>query len=937
MHREVARTTAQHASAQTGGYFQPCRSSPVVQQSQQCATPFALEPGSGEVFLKRFFDLSLDLLCVFDTDGALRRVNPAFTATLGWNAEDLTSRCFLDFVHPGDRDRAAAALTARATAGAEAPGEYRWRCANGSYRWLAWKSSSADEYGLMYGVARDVTVRRSAEAELLALHHYAAVGITMTSPTGQFIKANPAFCEMLGYSEAELRTKTSADITRPDDRPEQAEYLRRMITGETRSHIVEKQYLRKDGTTMWGRVTISAIRDSVGSLEAFVAVVEDVTEARRNEKALRDSEARFSRIAANVPGMMYQSRRAADGATSFTYVSDGASDIYGVSAAALQANPRLVFDVVHPDDRARFDAAMATSLDQRAPWRWDGRLVIDGVVKWVQGAARPHCFSDGVTVWDGLLLDVTEMKNAARLLEESETRYRSLFEYHPDAVYSLDTQGRFQSANSACEVVSGYLPGEMLGKPFEALVAPEQLPRAYALFNKALHGEASSCELTLSNKAGYRVEINVTNVPVIVSGEVVGVFGIARDLTRQRELESQLRHAQKMEAVGQLAAGVAHDFNNVLTVIQGCSEFLNASLPEGDERREDVDMIRDAASRASLLTRQLLAFSRKQVLQLSTIDLNACVTELERILGKMLGEDIALVMDLARDLDLTVADAGQLEQVIINMTVNARDAMPSGGELRFSTRNCMIEEDHVRKHPGSAAGPHVRLSITDNGCGMDETTLTRVFEPFFTTKGAGKGTGLGLATAYGIIRQSGGHVTVTSAPAAGTTFDIYLPVGEAAPETMGAAGNGKGSAASSATAAASPASQLDNVRTTETILLVEDDESVRTLAAQFLAEAGYGVVEAENGADALRMVRGCDGGVDLVVTDAMMPVMNGGELAEALASEFPDVKVLFMSLFTGDSIVQRGPDARRAFLPKPFSASDLTRKVQEVLGSRDPA
>lgn len=902
-----------------------------MQQNRQFEPPDA--PAVADPFLERLFDLSVDLLCVFDVDGVLRKVNPAFTETLGWTAGDLTSRSLLDFVHPADLARAQAALTDRATLETAVAGEYRWRCANGAYRWLAWKSSAADENGLVYGVARDVTHSKQAESELRALHDFAAVGITMTDPEGRFLKANPAFCEMIGYSEAELLRKTSTDITLPDDRPEQAEYLQRMITGAQRSHIVEKPYLRKDGRTIWGRVTISTMRDAMGGLEAFVAVVEDISEAKRTEFALHESEARYSRIASNVPGMVYQSRREADGATSFPYISDGASDIYGVSAETIQANPRFVFDVVHPDDRARFDASMATALDLRAPWRWAGRIIVNGAVKWLEGAARPRSLPEGVTVWDGLLLDVTEARQAARRLEESENRYRSLFEHHPDAVFSLDTRGRFQSANSVCELISGYAPEEMMGRPFDSLVASEQLSKAYAQFESALGGTATSCELSLNHKSGRRVEINVTNVPVIVSGEVVGVFGIARDLTRQRELEAQLRQAQKMEAVGQLAAGVAHDFNNVLTVIQGCSEFLMGSLPVGDERRDDVDMIRDAASRASTLTRQLLAFSRKQVLQLTTVDLNACITDLHRILERMVGDNVVLALDLADDLDFISADEGQLEQVIVNMTVNARDAMPAGGQLRFATRNCVIDEAHVRRHPGASAGPHVRLSISDDGCGMDEATLSRIFEPFFTTKGAGKGTGLGLATAYGIIRQSSGHIVVTSAINVGTTFDVYLPVLEPASNSATVLRAAVPPAARATPAAESSQTTSDAARGGETILLVEDDANVRSLASQILRRDGYEVVDATNGAEALRIIRDRGGDVDLIVTDAMMPVMNGGELADAVERNYPRIKVLFMSLFTGDSIVQRGADERRAFLPKPFANADLTRKVREVLGA----
>ncbi|MEO7042629.1 MAG: PAS domain S-box protein [Gemmatimonadaceae bacterium] len=736
----------------------------------------AIATHGSDDFLQRFFARSLDLFCVVGTDGIIHHVNPAFRVTLGWEPFELISRPFLEFFHPDDQGRATRALADRAGSDSSHPSEYRWRCTNGEYRWLAWQASAADANGFIYAAARDVTMSRRTDSELRALHDYAAVGMTMTDPAGRFLKTNPAFCKMIGYSEAELSGMTAADITLPEDRADQVDYLRGMTAGEKGSHAVEKRYRQANGATMWARVVISAIRDASGNLEAFVAVVEDITDAKRNEDALRASDERFARMAANVPGMVYQSRREPDGRTSFAYVSDGAAEIYGVSAATLMADPRYVFDVVHPDDRPRFDASMASALAQRAPWRWAGRIIVNGEIKWIDGAAKPQSLPDGTTIWDGLLLDATAARHAAQRLEASENRYRSLFEFHPDAVFSLDTGGRFESANTMGELVSGYTPEEILGKPFESLVAPDQRDKAVSLFNQSMAGLATSRDLAFENKSGRRVEVNVTGVPVVVDGEIVGVFGIARDLTKQRELEAQLRHAQKMEAVGQLAAGVAHDFNNVLTVIQGCSEFLIESLPDGDARRVDVDTIRDAATRASMLTRQLLAFSRKQVLQITAVDLNACLLELKRILCRMVGDEIVVVMDLADEIDLIAADMSQLEQVIVNMAVNARDAMSDGGEIRFSTQSCVVDDAFVRSHPDATAGPYVLLSITDNGCGMDDVTRLRVFEPFFTTKETGKGTGLGLPTAYGIIRQFGGYIDVSSQLREGTTFDIYLPV-----------------------------------------------------------------------------------------------------------------------------------------------------------------
>ena len=371
--------------------------------------------------------------------------------------------------------------------------------------------------------------------------------------------------------------------------------------------------------------------------------------------------------------------------------------------------------------------------------------------------------------------------------------------------------------------------------------------------------------------------------------------------------------AQKLDAVSRLASKVAHDLNNILTVIHGCSDFLTTSLAEDDPRRADAVMIRDASSRAAALTSRLVAFTTNQELEASVVDLNACIIALQPTLVREIGDGVVLAIDLASDLGRVSVDYGRLESAILSMAANARDAMPSGGELRITTRNYMVGEADIRQHPEATPGPHVRLSIADTGSGMDNATLARVFEPFFTTKKP-PGAGIALATVYGMIRQSSGYISVATTPGAGTCFDILLPMVQGAPDEDRGLTDG-----------------VQTAHGKEVILVVEDDAGVLSLASRMLISEGYAVIEAANGAEALNTVRAWGGNVDLVITDAIMPVMNGGELADALAREYPHVRVLFMSLYTGDDIVRRGPDARRAFMPKPFTAADLTRKVREVL------
>ena len=381
-----------------------------------------------------------------------------------------------------------------------------------------------------------------------------------------------------------------------------------------------------------------------------------------------------------------------------------------------------------------------------------------------------------------------------------------------------------------------------------------------------------------------------------------------------RVSEEQLRQSQKLEAVGQLAGGIAHDFNNLLTVIRGYSDLMLVSLDRADPQRVHLEAIKDAADRAASLTRQLLAFSRKQVLQPKVLDLNALVTNVNQMLQRMIGEDIDLAIVLRSDLGHVKADPGQLEQVIMNLVVNARDAMPQGGQLTIETANVELDEAYARRHAAVQPGPYVMLTVSDTGHGMDAKTQARIFEPFFTTKGPGQGTGLGLSTVYGIVKQSGGSVWVYSEPGHGTTFRIYLQRVQEQVEAPQAPSPG-----------ASP-------HETETVLLAEDDKTVRTLVRMVLQEHGYTVLAAPHGVEALRISEAHQGVIHLLVTDVVMPGMNGRELAQRLALARPDMKVLYVSGYTDDVIIRHGVlEAGIAFLQKPFTPDVLARKVRDVL------
>ncbi len=475
-------------------------------------------------------------------------------------------------------------------------------------------------------------------------------------------------------------------------------------------------------------------------------------------------------------------------------------------------------------------------------------------------------------------------------------------------------------ASPGFEQLTGYAAAEVVGRNCRFLQGKETDPDAVARLRRAIRdGQRCTTELLNYRKDGtpFRNELSVSPVRD-EEGRLTHFVGVQTDVTERRRLEEQYRQAQKMEAVGQLAGGIAHDFNNLLTIINGYADLLMQSLPADDPSRGLLAEIQRAGERSAGLTRQLLAFSRRQVLAPRVFDLNAVVADIEKMLRRVIGEDVRLATAPAPGLWPVKADPGQVEQVLLNLAVNARDAMPTGGQLTIETRNVELDDEYARAHPGARPGPHVLLAVSDTGCGMTDEVKARVFEPFFTTKGPGKGTGLGLATVYGIVTQSGGHVAVYTEVGHGTTFEVYLPCAQQRlpPEK------------SHPGLAVMP-------RGRETVLLVEDEDAVRALTRHVLRGCGYTVLEARDGAEALRLAEQQRGGIDLLVTDVVMPRLSGREVAERLAGMSPRMKVLFLSGYTDDAVVRHGIlEADVAFLQKPYSPASLAAKVRDVLDGR---
>jgi PAS domain S-box-containing protein len=529
-------------------------------------------------------------------------------------------------------------------------------------------------------------------------------------------------------------------------------------------------------------------------------------------------------------------------------------------------------------------------------------------------------FSPGSGLFATVFQDITDRKRAQEDLASSEARYRNLVDNLGDVVFSTDTQGRVQYMSPAVQRLFGHPPQDVVGQHFSVFVHPEDVPGLAESLQKTLGGTAEPHEFRGLDKDGGIRHLRATSRVRWEAGRPVGVDGVLVDLTERRKTEEQLRASQRLESVGRLAGGVAHDFNNLLTVINTNATFALEGLPESHPVYQDVVEIRDAGKRAAALTRQLLAFSRKQVLAPVVLNVNTVVTGIMGMLRRLLGEDITITTHLAADLGSALVDAGQLEQVIMNLAVNARDAMAGGGRLTVETCNADVDECFAEQHAAVTPGRFVMLSVTDTGCGMDAATQEHIFEPFFTTKDKGKGTGLGLATVYGIIKQSGGHIWVYSKPGQGTAFKLYLPRVDAAAQAM------------------APVTRPVVSTGNETVLVVEDEDAVRRLVERILVAAGYRVHSASMVADALRLFAEHGANVDLLLTDVVMPQVSGRVLADRLAGQRPALKVLFMSGYTDDAIAHHGVlDPGTRLLGKPFSAAELTRKVRETLdGDQGP-
>jgi PAS domain S-box-containing protein len=906
---------------------------------------------------RRFHDLvqGLDVI-VWEADAATLLfvfVSRRAEEILGYPAEQWVTipNFWTDHIHPEDRERTTTQFRATLFAGTDHEFEYRMTASDGRVIWFRNIVRVIRDGGgralRVRGVMLDITKQKLAEERdllfMLSLDMMCILGFD-----GYFKRLNPAWEKTLGHTREELQAVPFMDFVHPDDREPTLAEAEKLFTGQ-RTISFENRFRTKDGSYKWFLWTAAPLlerkliygvaRDNTERKRAeeeikklndelelrvaertaqlknsYLVLKAEVAERKQAVEALRESESSYRDLVENSGALigtqdLEGTFLSANLAGLRIFGCDRAEDLVGhklseyLAADVLDQFQSYLQDV-QKNGHAQGLMKVRTRKGEQRIIEFDNSLRREGMEKPII-----RCIGR----------DITEHKRAMEALRESEAslaeaqRIAHLGNWDWDIV-----QNKLRWSREIFSIFG--IREESFGSTYEAFmnsVHPDDRELVQKAVDEALAG-------------GKRYNINHRVVRpdgaervVQEQGEVlfdracgpIRMVGTVQDITEQRSLQAQLLQSQKMEAIGQLAGGVAHDFNNLLTIISGYSQLLMENDKLDESVRNHIKEILKASDRAASLTRQLLAFSRRQVLAPQVLDLNALVGNVDKMLRRLIGEDIDLVTQLAPGLGRVKADPGQIEQVIMNLAVNARDAMPGGGKLTLETANADLDETYTRTHFPTQPGPYVMLAVSDSGVGMDAATQAHMFEPFFTTKEQGKGTGLGLATVYGIVKQSNGYIWVYSELGRGSTFKIYLPRVEA-------------------NIAESRAEETSSVvhRASEVVLVVEDETAVRALVKDVLTSNGYTVLEASRGDEALSICDQHKGPIHLMVTDVIMPQMSGRELATRLASLRPDMKVLFMSGYTNEGIVHQGVLERdTAFLQKPFTPNSLARKVREVL------
>jgi two-component system cell cycle sensor histidine kinase/response regulator CckA len=855
---------------------------------------------------------------------------PRWTEFTGQTVDQHRGWGWLDVIHPDDREVSARAWAAAVAERGIYRVEHRLRRADGEYRSMSVRAVPVlDPDGAIrewVGVHTDVTEQkrandavRESEARNTAILGAALDGIVTIDREGRVLEFNPAAEAIFGYRSGDVVGREMAEFVIParlrDAHRRGMAHYWATGDGPILRQRIELTALRADGTEFPVELAITPI--PCGGSTVFTGFIRDITERKRAEAERAELLTRLNLQVERLPLAYLLS------GPDFRYTrwNPAAERTFGFSQAeVLGKHP---FEVIVPQEARDlvadiFARLAAGEMDAHGACEnatKDGRVI---TCEWYN---TPLFDTDGT--FQGVLSlaqDVTERKRSEATLRDREELLRNIIAHIPAGVFWKDRDGRFLGANEQFALDQGFSASdEVVGKmDFDLTMTRAEADAFRAADLRMMVGGEPLVNVpeTQTRSDGRKIHLLVSKVPLRdTTGQVSGVLGVYQDVTEARLLEEQFRQAQKMEAFGQLAGGVAHDFNNLLTIIIGYSEILLESLPENDPFREMIAEIHKAGERSAGLTRQLLAFSRQQVLATRILNLNEVVADTDKMLRRLIGEDIRLTTTLETQPWAVQADPGQVEQLLLNLAVNARDAMPKGGRLTIETKNVELDEAYIGTHKDVRIGRHVLLSVTDTGSGIPPAVVARIFEPFFTTKETGKGTGLGLATVYGIVKQSGGHVAVYSEVGLGTTFKVYLPQAEQPSERSLA-----------------PSRILAHPRGTETILLAEDEAAVRALTRSVLTGCGYCVLEAADGEEAVRVAAAHSGPIQLLITDVVMPGTGGRAVAEQLTKKYPSLRVIYVSGYTDDAVIRHGVLRDGVnFIQKPFTAAALARKVRDVL------
>ncbi len=760
---------------------------------------------------------------------------------------------------------------------------------------------------------------RDSEERYRTLVETMGDGLTMIDLSHTITYANQAFADMVGWDVDELIGMYLEELYAPDSQTRIAEQLAQRFSRGVSSEY-EETLQSRCGEQIPVLVHATALTNDEGEVTGSQAVIKDITERKRAEQRIRESEERLRALFEASPDGII----ALDPDGRVTDCNPAVMQALAVESEE-QIIGRSALDFVAEDAADQFRRDVKHVLEGQTSRSLHYEMVgLDGRRFPVEASANAITDEDGNPVSVvATVKDITERREAERELQQLDQFRRSIIDQANIWIHVLDRQLQPVLWNPAAAEISGVPAEEALGSDVSWDVMypdPEDHAEMHRVATEIIEDGRvlANYNTTIATRDGEQRIISWNARQLLdQDGEPLGLLAVGRDVTEHNQLEEQLRQAAKMEAVGRLAGGIAHDFNNMLTAILANVQLISMQMDRDDEQRQLLEEVQVAARRSADLTRQLLAFSRKQTMEPENVDLNALINRFEPMLERVIGEQISVLTNLDSDLGMTRADSSQITQVLMNLVVNARDAMPEGGTLTVETSNAQLDETYAESHADVEPGQYVMLSVSDTGVGMEQDVQEHIFEPFFTTRGEEEGTGLGLATVYGIVNQSEGHIHVYSEPGSGSVFKVYLPR-LVSDETADEGGSDTGE---------------ENLTGRETVLLVEDEDIVRGLIESVLGRHGHTVIAAASGEDALAMFEGRQGEIDIVVTDVVMPGMNGGELAAAVREQRPDLPVLFISGYTDNHAIHRDVDADEThYLNKPFAPEKLLRRIRQILG-----